>query len=98
MTDYTVLLGTRVPPQCPRHPLVGGQYFFTLPKELLEDVVEAVGESEFNPALLSLERELSAECGDPSAIVGFRDGVPVRHTLLGQPLGLAAAVQHGVSN
>lgn len=85
--------GTRVPPPHAGHPLVAGRYFFTLPKELLEDAVAAVGEERFDPPLLDLERALSVACGDHSEVVGFRAGVPVRYGLLGRPPGLAATAQ-----
>lgn len=85
--------GTRVPPPHADHPLVDGRYIFTLPKELLEDAVAAVGEERFDPPLLDLERALSAACGDHSEVVGFRAGVPVRYGLLGRPPGLATTAQ-----
>ena len=80
-----------VPPAYASHPLVARRYFYTLPIELLEGIVEKVGEAEFNPELLGMERSLSQSCGDHAAQVGFRDGYPVRYDLLADPLSLQAA-------
>lgn len=81
---------SRLPSRYADHPSVAGHYFFTIPKELLEDVVDLVGETQFDRELLAVERALSAECGDHSSTVGFRDGVPVHYGLLGRPLNLGA--------
>lgn len=78
--------GTRVPSQYAEHPLIESCYFFTLPTELLEDVVETVGESRFDGELLKLDRDLAAECGDHSEVIGFRAGVPIQYGLLGRSL------------
>lgn len=85
----------RLPSPSVNHPLVEGHYFFTLPKELLDDVVARVGETRFDRELLAVERALSAECGDHSTMIGFRDGVPVHYGLLGRPLHLAASAKEG---
>jgi hypothetical protein len=77
------------------HRLVQGRYFFTLPIELLEAVVAAVGEARFDADVVDLDRVLSRECGDHSAQVGYRDGAPVRYDLIGDPLDLTAAVLEG---
>ena len=80
--------GTHVPSQYQTHPLIDGRYFFTLPKELLDDVVNAVGENYFDPKLLKLESELSSLNGDHSAYIGFRAGHPIPSNLLGPGLNL----------
>lgn len=81
-----------VPHQYTQHPLIADRHFFTLPIELLEAILERVGGARFDPTLLSMERQLSARCGDHSWLVGFRDGLPITYRFLGEPLSLPAMV------
>src|SRR5438270_3560313 len=81
---------TRVPSEYTNHPLIDTWFFFTLPKELLEDIVDAVGEHRFDEELLQLERSLSRDIGDHSAYVGYRVGAPIRYNLLEPPMKAAA--------
>lgn len=80
-----------------KHPLVSGKDFYTLPTELLEEVVDRT-RAPFDAALLELERQLSARCGDHSNMVGYRDSQPIHYTWLARPLGPAdAAFEMGMS-
>jgi hypothetical protein len=87
--------GKDVPERYANHRLVEGRFFFTLPKELLEDIVDAVGEDRFEAELLAMERALSADCGDHSNIVGFDSGYHIKYDLLGSPPDLVATIRQG---
>lgn len=60
-----------VPEDCRQHPLVRNQYFYTLPSDVIESIVEFVGEERFDDNLLDVERRLSAICGNHTCNVGF---------------------------
>lgn len=81
-------------PKLPDHPLLAeGRFYFTLPKELLEAVVDAVGgESRFDKDLLRLDRELASRNGDHSHSVGFRNNRAITYAHLAQPPSLKTTV------
>ena len=60
-----------VPDDCRQHPLVLHRYFYTLPSDVIDSIVEFVGEDRFDDSLLDVERRLSAICGDHTGNVGF---------------------------
>lgn len=53
------------------HRLVKGEFFYTIPLELLDAVAAAVGQARFDRDLWQMERELSRSNGDHSSFVGF---------------------------
>ncbi|PHR90592.1 MAG: hypothetical protein COA78_34950 [Blastopirellula sp.] len=53
------------------HSFISGNYFFTFPSELLEAIVEKIGEERFDGDLLKMERELSRLCNKSSSHVGY---------------------------
>lgn len=60
-----------VPEQYHDHALIYGRYFYTLPLNVLNAVVEELGEDRFDADLLAMERELSSMCGSHAYRVGF---------------------------
>lgn len=73
--DYTAL-----PEKYGGHPLMRGAPFFTVPKALLDSVVQEVGQERFDSELLSMERTLSDLSGDHGLFVGFWRGLPIRYS------------------
>jgi hypothetical protein len=61
------------------HPLIRGQFFYTLPRELLDHLEREVGVARFDSTLWQLERELSRINGDHTSVVGFFDGSAVSY-------------------
>ncbi|HEY2585497.1 MAG TPA: hypothetical protein VGI81_07030 [Tepidisphaeraceae bacterium] len=86
-----------VPDPYREHRLIRGQFYSTLPRELLEDVVVAVGVDRFDPELLAMDRSLSAESGDHSAVVGFRNGFAVTYGQLGQARSVLSLLDEGIA-
>jgi hypothetical protein len=82
-----------VPPPLLHHRLIAGRYFYTLPTELLEDIVDKVSPARFEPDVLNVDRELSKLNGDHSRTVGFHNATPIPYRLLGRPLEIAAFMQ-----
>lgn len=76
-----------VPAECQAHPLVRGQFFYTIPPQLLQKVFEGeVGEAlEFDRDLYDLECKLSVVSGDHCYRVGFWQNWPIKSVLMGQP-------------
>jgi hypothetical protein len=56
------------------HELIRGKYFYTLPREVLDEVVSHLGEEAFDAQLLEMEWELGGICGDHAMTVGFHLG------------------------
>ena len=56
-----------VPSQFRDHPLLHAGPYFTLPRQLLKQVVAEVGENRFDAELLEMEYALSDVCGDHSS-------------------------------
>ena len=71
-----------VPPQFHGHPLLSTVPYFTLPGQLLKQVVTEVGENRFDAGLLKMEYTLSDVCGDHSSNIGFWGGQPINFLLL----------------
>lgn len=76
-----------VPDDCRQHPLVLHRYFYTLPSDVIDSIVEFVGEDRFDDSLLDVERRLSAICGDHTCNVGFWHEVAISYREL-RPLPL----------
>lgn len=71
-----------VPPQFCSHPLLSTVPYFTLPGQLLKQVVAKVGEDRFSTELLEMEYALSDACGDHSSQIGFWGKQPINFLLL----------------
>ena len=70
------------------HPLLKNRYFFTVPRELFNEVYRRVGPDAFDVQLARLECDLTGVCGDHSMNVGFWSNRPITHDVLQQsPLG-----------
>jgi hypothetical protein len=70
-------------PVAPAHPCPSaGHHHYSLPSELLEAVVEVVGESHFDSQMLARDRSLSADSGDHSSRIGTFNGAPIKYDLL----------------
>jgi hypothetical protein len=71
------------------HLLVAGQFYYTLPVDLLNKVVAEIGPGRFEPDMIDMEVTLAKPCGDHSRFVGywqgswvFYDGLRFRRTRL----------------
>jgi hypothetical protein len=73
---------TSVPELYRNHPVLRQAPFFTLPRELLDRVVGAVGSDRFDAELLAMEYALSNICRDHSAQIGFWRNGPIDYILL----------------
>lgn len=71
-----------VPLKYQEHELLAGRIFFTLPEDVIDAVVAELGSECFDSDLLTMEKELSAICGNHSAIVGFWRCLPVSYAEL----------------
>jgi hypothetical protein len=69
--------GPAVPDEYRFHLLVRDRLFFTVPRDLVDAVVRAVGPRSFDPDMLRLERALAEESGDHSQHVGFWGNRPI---------------------
>lgn len=72
--------------------------FYSLPKELLASVIDAVGEARFDDKLLKLENAVSSACGDHSSIIGFDREQPITFRYLRQPLSVSAFIAEAISS
>jgi hypothetical protein len=59
------------------HPLIRERYYYTLPGQVLDAIIEALGAEYFDSDLLTVERSLSAICRDHATMVGFWKDVVV---------------------
>ena len=73
----------------PRHPLIKGSLFFTIPPELLKRFVKVVGEHRLPDDVLALDRTCSELAGLDRDCVAVIDGVPVINRFLHEPRPLA---------
>ena len=73
----------------PRHPLIKGSLFFTIPPELLKRFVKVVGEHRLPADVLALDRTCSELAGLDCDCVAVIDGVPVINRFLHEPRPLA---------
>ena len=80
--DFPEDFFVKVSEQSASHPLVKGEYFLTLPPELLKNIVDELGEERFDATLLGVERELAKLTGDGTYIAGFFDSRPVPYSWL----------------
>ena len=71
------LRSTSVPQPFRGHPRINGRFFFTLPADLWEAIIEVVGREAFDTGALEMERVLSDISGDHSTRVGFWRNTPV---------------------
>src|SRR5690606_34251700 len=78
---------TSMPGEFREHPLIDGQFFYTIPRQLLELVFTGeVGETpQFDHELYELELRLSAISGDHSQQIGFWRELPILHPLVEMP-------------
>lgn len=78
--------GTRpaleVPEEYRNHPLLHAGPFFTLPRQLMEEVDLAIGPACLDPNLHRMELALSQQCGDHTARIGLWGGTYIRFDLL----------------
>jgi len=65
--------------------LVRDRYFYTLPGNLWDEVVQQVGEGVFDPEAARLEDELGSICGDHSANAGLWRGCAFAYSQLHRP-------------
>ena len=68
-----------VPDDDRQHSLVAGRHFYTLPHDVIDAVVAALGADRFDADLLAMERRLSAICGDHTCNVGFWQDVAIAY-------------------
>ena len=78
-----------VPDGLGEHTLLCGRHFYTFPSELLEEIVEGIGERHFDREILNLDRRLSRANGDHASRIGYHNGRPIRYDLLGEPRAIA---------
>jgi len=76
-------VSTTIPTEFASHELVDGKFFYTIPEQMLNSVVNGVGHARgvgaenFDADLIRLELALGEICGDHSLRVGFHFGQPL---------------------
>jgi hypothetical protein len=69
-------------PQYSNHTPLLARPYFTLPRELLQQLTAKVGEDRFDAELLKMEYNLSGKCRDHSSCIGFWRGHGINFQLL----------------
>jgi hypothetical protein len=70
---------------CPDHPLTRGQFYYTLPGDLLEPALVAMGRKNsavMDADVVGLDRRMSQLSGDHTWVVGFWNRTPIHHDAL----------------
>lgn len=71
-----------IPARYVNHPLMNAAPYFTLPEQLLDQVIAKVGEDRFDADLLKMEYDLSRVCEDHGSRIGFWRREPINSQLL----------------
>lgn len=81
-TAEAIELPIKLPPELADHEWIAERVFYTLPKRLLEALIDKIGEESFNPERLRVERILSDAVAHNPHVAGFQNGQSIDFALL----------------